>query len=52
VNVITGAEDLHKASKLQHDLIALWKKGGFHLRELSADHPKLLEGIPPEVTDT
>jgi hypothetical protein len=47
-DIITGAEDLPQALKLQHDLMAMPKKGAFHLRKCSSNHPTLLEGIPSE----
>jgi hypothetical protein len=43
---------VRQTSELQHELIVVLKKGGFHLRKWSSNHPSLLEGIILEDIET
>lgn len=45
-DVLTGGDSIHQVNALKHDLIALLKGGGFHLRKFSANHPKITNDLP------
>ncbi|XP_065162139.1 uncharacterized protein [Atheta coriaria] len=50
-DVLSGAEDLKTAKKLQLDLLEVMKKGGFTLRKWSSKLPGLIEDLPKELID-
>jgi hypothetical protein len=46
VDTLCGANTINDAVRLQHELIALLGRGGFHLRKFCASHPSILEAVP------
>ncbi|XP_065076158.1 uncharacterized protein LOC135699770, partial [Ochlerotatus camptorhynchus] len=47
-DVITGADDIERASRLRAELQGMMEAGGFHLRKWASNCSKVLEGIPQE----
>ncbi|XP_037911915.1 uncharacterized protein LOC119652051 [Hermetia illucens] len=50
-NVMTGAETKEEAMKLQEEMVALLKAGGFNLRQWATNDKELLENIPVELRE-
>ena len=47
-DALCGANTTEDALRLQQELIALLKRGGFHLRKFCANHLIIAEAVPPE----
>ena len=47
-DALCGANTIEDALKLQHELIALLGRGGFHPCNFCASHPSMLEAVPPD----
>ena len=50
-DVISGADNLEDALKIQQQLCSLLKSGGFHLRKWNSNSKQLLNRIPEEDRD-
>ncbi|XP_037902479.1 uncharacterized protein LOC119646169 [Hermetia illucens] len=50
-NVMTGAGTKEEAMKLQEEMLALLKAGGFNLRQWATNDKELLENIPLELRE-
>jgi len=47
-DALFGANTIEDALRLQQELIKLLGRGGFHLRKFCANHPIVLEAVPPD----
>lgn len=51
-DIVSGADTLDEAKKLQEDLIKLLKLGHFELRKWTSNSPELLQALPEDYRDT